>query len=87
MPRSGFLGVIGLTEKQCTEQTLQGTELDQVISGGDAQRFTVEDAELLAGDKLQVFITYQGIPRTYDALTKMQEKIKRSKGTAPRWKA
>ena len=87
VPRSGFLGVIGLTEKQCTEQTLQGTALDQVISGGDVQRFTVEEAELLAGDKLQIFITYQGIPRTYDALTRMQERIKRSKGTAPGWKA
>ncbi len=85
VPRSGILGVIGLREKKCTEETIPATKLEQVISGGNARGFSIAEADLQTGKKLQIFVTSYGLPRTYDALTQINEKIKKQAGKEPRW--
>ncbi|MDO8556067.1 MAG: hypothetical protein Q7R96_02745 [Nanoarchaeota archaeon] len=84
-PKKGALGILGITEKKCTDHTVKGTTLDQAISGGNDYSITITEEELTNNNHLTFIIPYFGTPRTYDALTKVNEQIKKSKALQPRW--
>ncbi|MEK6904032.1 MAG: hypothetical protein AABW87_00380 [Nanoarchaeota archaeon] len=85
IPRSGALGVLGLTEKKCTEQKIEGTILDQVIVGGNDFEFDVTVQDLVNNKKVLFYIDYAGIPLSYNQISKINEKIKKAKATMPRF--
>ncbi len=85
VPKKGILGVLGVTEKNCLDKTVKGTTIDQAISGGNDYDFTITEDDLQNNNHITFFIPYYGTPRTYDALTKVNEKITKSKAIPPRW--
>src|SRR3989344_1715395 len=82
VPKEGLVGVVGLTEKKCFEQKIEGTTLESVISGGNEFELTISPQDLM-NKKLIFYIKSIDVPTNYNQLTKANEKIKKNEVTLP----
>ncbi|MDO8628700.1 MAG: hypothetical protein Q7R56_03015 [Nanoarchaeota archaeon] len=85
VPQGGLGILFGTTEKKCEEQTIPATTIDTMITGGNDYEFTITPYDLEHYKTLQFTIPYLGQPRTYEAITNIQAKIKKSPGIQPQW--
>ncbi|MFH0936455.1 MAG: hypothetical protein V1815_02130 [Candidatus Woesearchaeota archaeon] len=74
-PKSGVLGLIGMTEKECTETNIQGTTLDQIIAGGAEFDFTVDRNDLVNSNTLVIYSPFEKIPTTFTELNQVYKNI------------
>ena len=62
VPRSGVLGLIGLTDHKCFTNTLDSVQLDQLISGGDQFQMELDKDTLSKASQVTVYITKNPTP-------------------------
>ena len=75
MPKKGLLGIVGITEKKCSEATIPGMALSQAISGGEEFEWSVNREELADAKGLIVYAIGNKLPTTMEELQKTNEKI------------
>ncbi len=74
-PRSGILGIIGLTEKECINTKIEGTTLPQVLTGGSKFQWNVDREDLANAKKVIFFVNSFGIPSNTDELNNVYNKV------------
>ncbi len=74
-PRRSFLGALGLTERKCETQTIPGTSLDSILSGGASFTWSIERQALASSSKITLYTVRGKTPSTMQELTKTDEMI------------
>ena len=78
LPKTGILGIIGITEKKCFSTELEATELEQVIVGGVEFDFEINQDELNQANKLTLYTIYNRAPSNVKELTDLYAQILRN---------
>jgi hypothetical protein len=74
-PKGGIFGLIGMTDKECTETTILGTILDQIVAGGAEFDFSVNRQDLVNSNTLVVYSPFEKIPTTFTELNSIYKNI------------
>lgn len=75
IPRKGILGVIGLKDKKCTETTVPGTTLDQVMTGGEEFIWEIQRQNLAASNIVIFYVMRDKTPRTFTELNEISQNL------------
>lgn len=62
VPKSGVLGVLGMTEEKCFDFEIPSQSVDFAVSGGGKQSYYIAESELRDSDKLIIDVSYFGVP-------------------------
>ncbi|MCX6711963.1 MAG: hypothetical protein NT139_02935 [Candidatus Woesearchaeota archaeon] len=74
-PKDGVLGLVGMTDKECTETTIPGITLDQIIAGGVEFDFNINRQDLVNSNTLVVYSPFEKIPSTFTELNLVYKNI------------
>src|SRR3989344_272500 len=83
VPKGGIGAFFGITEEQCEKQEIPPLTITDMITGGNDYTFTATNYDLNYYNQLTITLPYFGQPKTYEALSMVQEKIKKSPRIAP----
>lgn len=75
VPKEGLLGIIGLTEKKCSEAKIPAVKIDQVISGGEEFQVSFSRPDLASSSTLLVYVIKNKIPEKLDDIPEILEAI------------
>ncbi|MEK6907309.1 MAG: hypothetical protein AABW45_02170 [Nanoarchaeota archaeon] len=75
IPKSGVLGLIGITEKKCFNTELEETQLEKVIVGGAEFDWEITQDDLNKAQKLTLYTIYNKVPSNIQELTQTYEQI------------
>ena len=68
VPKRGILGITGLTETKCVQQTVDAMELDTVVAGGGTTLWNADRRVLATSNKITLY-TYRGkTPTNFEEL-------------------
>jgi len=68
VPRSGFLGIVGLKEERCFDIEVPEQVISQVLSGGGKQDYYILDSELIGQGNLEIDAERFPVPETIEQL-------------------
>jgi hypothetical protein len=68
IPKSGVLGVFGLTEEKCFDIEVPDQTIEFAISGGGTQNYFITDSELEISDKVIIEASDFGVPKKVEDL-------------------
>ena len=69
-PKKGVFGMFGATEKKCTEQTIEGTTFDALVSGGGSYGWYADRRALATSSKLTIYTVRGSTPSTLSEINK-----------------
>ncbi len=68
VPRSGILGVLGLTEERCFEIEVPEQVVSQTLVGGGKQNYYILESELIGSSLIEINAQSLPIPETIEQL-------------------
>ena len=74
-PKEGLLGALGLKEKKCKKQKIEGINLNQIYAGGASFTWDIDRRILSNSKKLTLYTLRFEIPKSVDELTNIDDKI------------
>jgi hypothetical protein len=75
VPKSGLLGVVGLTEKKCFDMNIPNQIVSSAVSGGGTQNYYITESELSESSKLIISAKSFGVPNSATELQKNYNSI------------
>ncbi|MBU2503893.1 MAG: hypothetical protein KJ879_02470 [Nanoarchaeota archaeon] len=68
VPRSGVLGIVGLTQERCFDIEIPEQIISQVLTGGGTQNYYVLDSELTSSGSIKINSESFPVPKTMEQL-------------------
>ena len=68
VPRSGVLGIFGLTEERCFDIQVPSQLVSNALAGGGTQKYFVLESELINSDTMEIDAESLPVPNTIDQL-------------------
>jgi len=68
VPKSGVLGIFGVTEQNCFNSNIPGQTIETSISGGGIQNYFISESELESSNKIIIGVDNFGKPTKIDEL-------------------
>ncbi len=75
VPRTGILGLIGATRKQCRSTTIEGTKLTNAMIGGANFDWSVSDSQLANGKAIVLYSFRDKVPRTLEEVGQIADNV------------
>jgi hypothetical protein len=74
-PKNGVLGVLGLSEKQCTTEIIEATSIPSITSGGSIITWSPSRPQLATAKKVTLYVVRSTTPQSITELAQTQQEV------------